>query len=152
MFKKQTFSSRWQKLDSSSDVRSRLNPKPIFIILALFRCTHALHISICFTCECMHNSKNLLSQCCADTRVHYTSRFSSHANARMKPKNHFVSNAQHAENHFPNLFCAGRIQARTDHPSNRGKCPFNTCPVLAPLKKRNRPEMVAFCKSGFFLL
>ena len=61
---RQMFSSWERELDFSSDASTCANPKPI-----------------------------LVSQCCVDVRMHYTSRFSSYANACVNPKNHFPSYA-----------------------------------------------------------
>ena len=64
MFKKQTFASWERELEFSSDASTCANPNPI-----------------------------LVPQCCVDVRMHYTSRFSSYANACINPKNHFPSYA-----------------------------------------------------------
>ena len=113
MFKKQTFSSWQRKLDFSSGASSRIHPKPIFIIPVLRRCTHALHISIFFACECMHNSKNLvipvLRRC---TRALHISIL-------------FARECAH-ESKKPFCFeCMARRESFSKPILRRGKCPFN---------------------------
>ena len=89
--------------------------------------------------------------------MHYTSRFSSYANACVNPKTFFLQEIiYHARETAKVLslisktsFLLWADQGMRHHPSIREKYFFNTCPVLTAVRKKNQQEMVALGKQTF---
>ena len=109
----------------------------------------------------MRKSKKpiFIISCGADVSTHYTSRFSSYANACVNPKNLFPTEIIcHARKNrrlpfaqFQNIiFVMGRLKHALAILQTWEKYFFNTCPVLTAVIK-NQQEMAAPCRQTVFV-